>query len=114
MKEISTTIMSWVTYIGGMDVVWVGIVSIVGTQLATILGVSNKHVLLFRLMPYLTGAIGGCVLLSPDIKGVFIGGAIGMLASGARYGLILWLEREASKPWMKKLAGYITGNVSQS
>ena len=111
MKDISSVVMEWVTYIGGISVLWSGLVAIAGMQIATILKVSETNIAIFRLTPYVLGGLAGYVLLTRDTNGVLVGVAMGMVAALLRNALLFWLLRDAAKPWMKSLGAYLKGNI---
>jgi len=109
MKEVSTLVMEWVNYLGGVDILWVALVSVVGTQLAALLSVAERSQILFRLVPYVLGALTGYTMLAQDASGALIGVAVGMVAAMARSALLFWLLREAALPWMRSLGKYMSG-----
>jgi membrane protein DedA with SNARE-associated domain len=110
MKEISSIAMDWLTYIGGVSVLWVFLVVLVWIQVATAWGVSDKNEVMFRLVPYAAGTAAGFLLLTGDANGALIGMGLGLVANLLRSTALFWLGREAAKPWLRKLAEHIKGN----
>lgn len=113
MKDISNVVMDWVTYIGGINTVWVFMVAFVGTQMATLLGISHRNYVVYRLVPYIAGSLAGLVLINGSVISSFIvGSAIGCVSDISRSLFLFWLDRAAAKPWMHNLAAYIRGDTS--
>jgi hypothetical protein len=110
MKEISGIAMDWVTYFGGMDVVWVFLVALATVQAGNITGLRARCLACQRLIGYVGGTASGAVLIG-GTKGVLVGCACGAIAAAVFAGAAIWLCRADAPQWQKTMGKSLGGKA---
>ena len=100
----------WLDYAGGVDVVWLILIALAGTQLFKMLmkafAISNPDAV--RPVPYVIGSVAGLILIGYSSRGAMLGLACGMLSSLMFFAALSWLERDAAPTWQVKIADWLS------
>jgi len=107
---MNNTIKFWLDYAGGIDVVWLSLIALAGTQLFKMLirsfGVEDPMAV--RPVPYLIGAFAGLLMIDFSPRGALIGLGCGMLSSLMFFALLSWLERKDAPGWQVKISAWLS------
>lgn len=96
-------------YLGGVNVLWLILVCLAGTQLFKFL-LAAFHVnqpMAVRPVPYLIGALSAGSFIEHSTRGVMIGVACGMVSSLGYVVLTSYADREDAPAWQRKIAAFI-------
>lgn len=108
--DMNNTIKFWIDYAGGMDVAWVVLIALAGTQLFKMLlkafSISNADAV--RPVPYVIGSIAGLAMVGFTSRGAMVGMACGMLSSLMFFAALTWLERDGSPSYQIKIANWLS------
>ena len=103
---MNETIKFWLDYFGGIDLIYVILACLAFTQLFKMLlksfGFTNPDTI--RPFPYLVGSFIGLILIDFSSRGAMVGMVCGMISSIGFFGVVAWLDREASPSWQKAIA----------
>jgi len=105
------SIVFWLNYIGGVNLLYVAAVSVACTQIFKMVSKSMGYdkPVVFRLVSYLCGALAGVEFIG-GTQGPLLGLAVAGIASGAYYAATVWLKN-SDKAWHKALAKHMSGVV---
>jgi hypothetical protein len=106
---LKDTIIFYVNYLGGVDMIYLIGSILAATQLFKMLldafgRLDNKAV---RPFPYVAGAFLAGIFIDSTARGAMMGVVCGMVASVSYYGALLYLERKAAPAWQIKLAKWL-------
>jgi len=101
----------WINFFGGVNMVYVAVAPISLTQIAkmTMKYYGVHHRLMFRLMPYLFGALSGLYFID-GIHAALIGLSVAGVSSGLYYAASQRLK-ESPEKWKQEIARYMSGDI---
>lgn len=100
------SIREWLDWLGGVDLIWLVLVCLAGTQLWKMLldAFNLLQPKCVRPMPYLVGAFASWFFVEYSARGAMVGVAAGMVSSLGYYAASAYLERDAAPVWQKNIA----------
>ena len=100
------TMKNIVDFLGGIDIIYTILICLAATQLWKMLldSFGRLDIRAVRPFPYLAGSFVGLAMVEFSTRGVLIGVVCGMVSSIGFFGVVAWLDREASPSWQKAIA----------